>query len=125
MDVRTDSFTAPRVAQGYMSPYMQNVVESQQREARRAGEMQRMQNQAQAVGQGAYGGSRQALVEAERQRNLATQLGDIQGAGLQQAFGAGQQQFNVEQQAYMAAQQANQQARMQAAVQNLQAQQAA
>ena len=123
--VYSDSFTAPGVSQAYMSPYMQNVVAAQQREARRAGEMQRMQNQAQAVGQGAYGGSRQAIVEAERQRNLATQLGDIQAQGLQQAYGQGMGQFNAEQAAYLQAQQANQSANLQAAIQNLQSQQQA
>jgi len=82
----------------YMDPYMQNVVGIQQREAQRASEMLRNQNQAQAVQQGAFGGSRQAIVEAERQRNLGTQLGDIQARGLQDAFTRGQQQFNTEQQ---------------------------
>ena len=82
----------------YMDPYMQNVVGIQQREAARASEMQRNQNQAQAVGQGAFGGSRQAIMEAERQRNLATQQGDIQARGLQDAYGRGQTQFNTEQQ---------------------------
>ena len=120
--VRTDSFTAPYVSQAYMSPYMQNVVNTQQREAMRQGEIQRNQLQAQAVGQGAFGGSRQAIMEAERRRNLATQLGDIQGQGLQQAYGAGQQQFNAEQAAYLQAQQANQGANLNAAIQNQQAQ---
>lgn len=78
--------TDPSQIQSYMSPYMQNVVEAQQREAIRASEIQQQANQAQAVQQGAYGGSRQAIVEAERQRNLGTQLGDIQAAGLQKAF---------------------------------------
>jgi hypothetical protein len=123
--VYSDSFTAPGVSRAYMSPYMQNVVNVQQREARRASEIARQQQQAQAVGAGAFGGSRQAIVEAERQRNLAQQLGDIQAQGLQQAYGAGMGQFNAEQQAYLAAQQANQQANLQAAIQNLQAQQAA
>jgi hypothetical protein len=82
----------------YMDPYMQNVVNIQQREAGRASEMQRNQNQAQAVGQGAFGGSRQAIVEAERQRNLGTQMGDIQARGLQDAYSRGQNQFNTEQQ---------------------------
>jgi hypothetical protein len=85
-------------ASQYMDPYMQNVVDIQQREAGRASEMQRNQNQAQAVGQGAFGGSRQAIVEAERQRNLGTQMGDIQARGLQDAYGRGQNQFNTEQQ---------------------------
>lgn len=82
----------------YMDPYMQNVVGIQQREAQRASEMQRNQNQAQAVQQGAFGGSRQAIVEAERQRNLGTQMGDIQARGLQDAYTRGQTQFNTEQQ---------------------------
>jgi hypothetical protein len=85
-------------ASQYMDPYMQNVVNIQQREAQRASEMQRNQSQAQAVQQGAFGGSRQAIVEAERQRNLGTQMGDIQARGLQDAYGRGQQQFNTEQQ---------------------------
>lgn len=83
--------TDPSQMQAYMSPYMQNVVEAQQREARRASEIQQQANQAQAVQQGAYGGSRQAIVEAERQRNLGTQLGDIQAAGLQKAYQDAQQ----------------------------------
>lgn len=85
-------------ASQYMDPYMQNVVNIQQREAGRASEMQRNQNQAQAVGAGAFGGSRQAIVEAERQRNLGTQMGDIQARGLQDAYSRGQNQFNTEQQ---------------------------
>jgi len=85
-------------ASQYMDPYMQNVVGIQQREAARASEMQRNQNQAGAVQSGAFGGSRQAIMEAERQRNLATQQGDIQARGLQDAYSRGQNQFNTEQQ---------------------------
>jgi hypothetical protein len=81
-----------------MDPYMQNVVGIQQREAARASDIQRNQNQAQAVQSGAYGGGRQAIVEAERQRNLATQQGDIQARGLQDAYSRGQTQFNTENQ---------------------------
>ena len=113
-NVGTQSFTQPGTAANYMSPYMQNVVDIQQREARRASDIQAQQNAAQAVGQGAFGGSRAGLMEAERQRNLGTQLGDIQATGQQAAFNAAQQQFNQEQQARLAAQQSNQQARLQA-----------
>jgi hypothetical protein len=82
----------------YMSPYMQEALEPQMREARRASEIQRQADQAQAVGRGAFGGSRQAIVEAERQRNLGMQLGDIQARGLQSAYDQARQQFNTEQQ---------------------------
>lgn len=87
-----------QTAAGYMNPYVQNVVDTQQREAIRASDVLRNQQQAQAVGQGAFGGSRQAIVEAERQRNLGTQLGDIQAKGLMDAYNQAQQQFNTEQQ---------------------------
>ena len=117
--VNTQSFAQPGSADAYMSPYMQSVVGMQQREATRASEIQRNQNQAQAVGQGAYGGSRQAIVEAERQRNLGTQLGDIQATGSQAAFQQAQQQFNQEQAARLQAQQSNQQAGLTVGQQNL------
>lgn len=93
---RTGQFN--RQAGQYMSPYMQNVVEGQQRGAIRASEVQRASDQANAVRSGAFGGSRQAIVEAERQRALGTQLGDIQAKGLQSAYDQAQQQFNTEQQ---------------------------
>lgn len=82
----------------YMSPFVEQAMAPQLREAQRASEMQRNMEQAKAVGQGAFGGSRQALVEAERQRNLGTQLGDIRDRGYQSAFDRAQQQFNTEQQ---------------------------
>jgi hypothetical protein len=83
--------TSPEATQAYMSPYMQNVVEAQQREARRASEIQQQATQSQAAQQGAFGGSRSAILEAERQRNLGTQLGDIQATGLQRAYEQAQQ----------------------------------
>jgi len=83
--------TSPEATQAYMSPYMQNVVDQQQREAVRQSQIQQQATQSQAAQQGAFGGSRSAILEAERQRNLGTQLSDIQGAGLQNAFQQAQQ----------------------------------
>lgn len=85
-------------ASQYMDPYMQNVVGIQQREAQRQADIAGTQRGAQAVQSGAFGGSRQAIMDAEAARNLATQQGDIQARGLQDAYGRGQQQFNTEQQ---------------------------
>lgn len=82
----------------YMDPYMQNVVNIQQREAQRQADIAGTQRGAQAVQAGAFGGSRQAIMDAEAARNLATQQGDIQARGLQDAFSRGQTQFNTEQQ---------------------------
>lgn len=123
--VATRSFVSPGAAQDLMSPYMQGVVDIQQREARRQGDIARQGRAAQAVRAGAFGGTREAVVEAEAQRNLAQQMGDIQATGLQQAFQQAQQQFNAEQQANLAAQQANQAAGLTVGQQNLSAQQQA
>ena len=85
-------------ASQYMDPYMQNVVDIQQREAQRQADIAGTQRGAQAVQSGAFGGSRQAIMDAEAARNLALQKGDIQARGLQDAFSRGQTQFNTEQQ---------------------------
>jgi len=102
---QTGTFTQPGISQQYMSPYTQNVIDIQNREAARNSEMQRNQNQAQAVGQGAFGGSRSAIVEAERQRNLMQQQGDIQQKGQQAAYEQAQNLYNTEQQRGLQAQQ--------------------
>jgi hypothetical protein len=116
--VGTQDYTGQNVNQ-YMSPYMQNVVDIQQREAQRQADIARTQRGGQAVRQGAFGGSRAGLMEAEAARNLALQKGDIQATGQQQAFQNAQQQFNQQQQAGLQAQLANQQAGLQVGGQNL------
>ena len=83
--------TNPYATQAYMSPYMENAVAPQMREAARQSAIQGQANQAQAVQQGAFGGGRSAIVEAERQRNLAQQQADIYGKGRQAAFEQAQQ----------------------------------
>jgi hypothetical protein len=93
----TGQFTS-QTAQQYMNPFMQNVVDIQKREAQRQSQIGQTQDQARAVQAGAFGGSRQAIVQAERDRNLAQQMGDIQATGSQAAFQAAQEQFNREQQ---------------------------
>jgi hypothetical protein len=93
------SFTQPGSASAYMSPYMQNVVDIQQREAQRQADIAGTGRGARAAQAGAFGGSRQAIENAEAARNLATQKGDIQAQGLQSAYQAAQGQFNAEQQA--------------------------
>ena len=119
--VNTQSFAQPGSADAYMSPYMQNVVDVQKREAQRQSGMQGTQQQAQAAQAGAFGGGRDAIMRAERERNLGQQMGDIQATGSQAAYQQAQQQFNAEQQARLQAQQANQQAGLTVGGQNLNA----
>jgi len=75
--------TDPRATQAFMSPYMQNVVDVQKSEAMRDFGRQVPQMQAAATRAGAFGGSRQAIVESEGRRNLGNQLQQIQAAGSQ------------------------------------------
>jgi len=117
--VNTQSFAQPGSADAYMSPYMQNVVDIQKREAQRQSGIQGTQQQAQAAQAGAFGGGRDAIMRAERERNLSQQMGDIQATGSQAAYQQAQQQFNAEQQARLVAQQANQQAGITTGSQNL------
>jgi hypothetical protein len=73
---------------------MQNVVDVQQREAQRQADIAGTQQQTQATKSGAFGGGRDAIMRAEAARNLATQKGDIQAQGLQNAFGNATNQYN-------------------------------
>ena len=78
--------------QSYMNPYLEAVLEPQRREASRQADIARNQMQGRMAQAGAYGGSRQAIMEAEAQRNLQTLLGDITGKGYAGAFDAAQRQ---------------------------------
>lgn len=119
--VGTQDYTGQNVSQ-YMNPYMQSVVDIQQREAQRQGDIAGTQRAGQAVRSGAFGGSRAGLLEAEAARNLATQKGDIQAQGQNAAFQNAQQQFNAQQGRDLQAQMANQGMGYNVGAQNLQAQ---
>jgi hypothetical protein len=77
----------------YMSPYMQNVVDIEKREAGRQSGIMGTQQQAQATQAGAFGGGRDAIMRAERERNLSQQMGDIQSRGSQAAYDQAANQF--------------------------------
>jgi thiamine monophosphate synthase len=119
--VRTGSFAQPGTAEAYMSPYMQNVVDVQQREARRASQIAAQEQAAGATSRGALGGSRDAIMRAERERNLGIQLGDIQAQGLQSAFQQAQQGYQTDAARRLQAALANQQAGLTVGGQNLSA----
>jgi hypothetical protein len=94
-------------AQEYMSPFMQNVVQIQQRKAIEDAQKAQLGANLGAVRQGTYGGARQTLAQTERERGLREQLGDIQARGLEAAFGQSQQQFERDRAAQLQTQQAN------------------
>lgn len=94
-------------ANQYMSPYLEASLNPQIAAAQRESTMQGQQQQADAVGRGAFGGSRDALMRSERERNLGSQIEGIRSKGYQDAFTNAQSQFNADQAREMTAQQAN------------------
>ena len=82
--------------ESYMNPYLQSVLDPQLREARRQSDISRMANASRLSQAGAFGGSRQAIMEAEGERNLAQQLADITGKGYASAYDTARAQRNAE-----------------------------
>ena len=83
----TTPFTNEAIAER-MNPYQQNVIDVQKREAQRQSEMRGDRFADAATKSGGLGGYREAIMQAERERNLGTQIDDIQAKGSQQAFQA-------------------------------------
>jgi hypothetical protein len=78
--------TDPNQTQAFMSPYIQNVLDVNKAEALRDAQKGLVAQNLAASRQGTYGGARNALMQSEADRNLQTQLGKIQSAGMQSAF---------------------------------------
>ena len=85
--------------QRFMSPYQQNVTDIQKREAIRQSEMIADQIGDRAAQAGGLGGYREAILQAERERNLGQQLDDIQAQGSQKAFDTALRQLGAEREA--------------------------
>jgi len=99
------SFTSGTTAQQYMNPYLQASLEPQIAEAQRQAQIQQVANASRLNRAGAYGGSRQAIMDSESQRNLLRNLGDITASGYSTAYDKAQTQFNTEEDRRRAAQQ--------------------
>ena len=92
--------TDPTRTAQFMSPYMQNVVDVQQQQARRQANIANQLQQAQAARSGAFGGGRDAIMRAQAAGDLQRNLQNIQAQGLQAAFQNAQaQQQQAQQQA--------------------------
>jgi len=78
--------TDPSMMQSYMSPYQQNVTDIAKMNAVREAQMAQQAQNLGAARQGTYGGARQTLAQAEREKNLLSNLSNIQAQGSQSAF---------------------------------------
>lgn len=90
------SLADPSTVSSYMSPYMQQVVDAQKREAIRDSDIRAQNLSLQAAGQGSLGGYREAIQQAEIDRNLLNRLDDIQAEGSQAAYESAISQFEAD-----------------------------
>jgi len=83
---KTGGYDPSSVVSAFMSPYTQNVVDVQNQAAQRQADIARTQRNAQATKSGAFGGSRQALENAEANRSLQFMMNQNQLQGQQSAY---------------------------------------
>jgi hypothetical protein len=79
-------FDASNVTQSFMSPYQQAVTDAAKSSAMREAQMAQNAQNLGAARTGTYGGARQLLANTERERNLLTNLTNIQTQGNQSAY---------------------------------------
>jgi len=91
--------TSPSTYQAYMSPYQEAVTNVQLEGLQRQADIAANTRKSQAARAGAYGGSRQAIENAEANRALASQMDAVRAQGLQQAYQ--QAQSNIGQRAQL------------------------
>ena len=85
------------VAQQYMNPYLESVLTPQMEELRRQNDITNMKANAGLTSAGAFGGGRQAIMNAENNRNLMQEMNKTVGQGYANAYDKAMQQFNTEQ----------------------------
>jgi hypothetical protein len=78
--------TDPARMQSFMSPYQQGVTDVAKNAAVREAQIAQNTQNLGAARQGTYGGARQALMQGERERNLLSNLSNIQAQGSQAAY---------------------------------------
>lgn len=85
------------IAANYMNPYLGAVLAPQLSELQRQAQIAQMNQASKLTGAGAYGGSRQAIMDAELQRNLLQEMNKTIGTGYATAYDKAMDQFNKEQ----------------------------
>lgn len=94
-------------AKQYMNPFLEAAMQPQIQAAQRQAEQQRLADAARLTQAGAYGGSRQAIMDAESRRNQLENIANIRGTGYAQAYDRAQQAFMADQARALQAQQAS------------------
>ena len=97
--LRAEGMYNQDITRQFMDPFQQEVIDASLRDISRAGEIERQKLSDAAVGAGAFGGSRDALLQAEQYRGQMQQMADtaarLRSAGFQQAQQAGMGAFEA------------------------------
>ena len=97
--LRAEGMYDQDITRQFMDPFQQEVIDASLRDISRAGEMERQKLSDAAVGAGAFGGSRDALLQAEQYRGQMQQMADtaarLRSAGFQQAQQTGMGAFEA------------------------------
>jgi hypothetical protein len=85
------------MAQQYMNPYLQSALRPMMEEARREADIARVADAGRLTRAGAFGGSRQAIMESEGRRNLMEKQNQLLTSGYKTAYEKAMDQFNADQ----------------------------
>lgn len=85
------------LAESYMNPYLQNVLNPQLQALRQNAQSNLNAQMGKLTSQGAYGGGRQAVITGAANRDLLQELNKTLGTGYSTAFDKARDQFNTEQ----------------------------
>ena len=88
---QAEQYSGPQAYQQFMSPYQQQVIDTTLSEFDRQRQMALMQQQAQSVAGGAFGGAREGVQRAEFGAQSLQDRAALQAQLLQQGFGQAQQ----------------------------------
>jgi hypothetical protein len=106
-------------AQKYINPYIQSSLDPQLKELQRQADIQRMADAGRLTQAGAFGGSRQAIMESEGRRNLLDKQATLLGTGYANAYDKALAQFNADQGRQLDAQRATEASRQFGATQGM------
>jgi hypothetical protein len=89
----------------YMNPYLQSALDPQMKEMKRQADISRVGDASRLTQAGAFGGSRQAIMESEGRRNLLDAQSKALGEGYLTAYDKAAAQFGQDRTARMTAEQ--------------------
>ena len=109
-DFNTNSWDSDQASQ-YMNPFMGEVLNPQLAEIARQSQIQKMTNDSRLTKAGAYGGSRQAIMDSEQDDNMMRLMAELTGKGYRDAYDSAGKMFTSDSARSLEADRASEQSR--------------